>query len=582
MPTIDLRLLTEDAVKKARPPPIPRHAAVPEGSGFRCLWCLKTSPSATSFRGACDHAHGHLLWRAGCVTVCSLCGAFADKQTVLLTKGCRRFLNKRGKYNVKRIFDDHMHPVLDTALPEPHFWRRCTDAQTIVEPSDMQFLDAVGNFFENDPSSTHFGRVPDPSSYTVDDDEAPAAEDPIIRPLLLNTNKELALCVDLGDLPFKKAFYSSTAADDTKYSDAVRIRGPSDRPAPSASSSSRSGRSAPVLPGSSSSWHQNAAVATGAPFATASGSTMRTKFTFPSERCANPLLLNGVMPSSDDMLGHVNSSLPGRLRAARRAPDICEVDFFGLASSSSSTTATVSTIAPTVICHLPQAAGSSNDGYPHKKVKLNEEVHDVMELEVAAQAFDSTHVPTDIEVTPGLSMSKKNFDVLQNLSASASSFTATVSSMTPMLICDPPQNAGFSEDGVPLKKIKLNEVLPNEMELETAALAIDSKHVPIDIDGRSKPKNFDDLQNSPDSSDPFNGHGESHTVDDPPPFKKSKIADPTHDEDLNVDVVNPPDDVLCDEVVRILTNSGFGETDFNVLENAPPKKKYRITVKQPG
>ena len=106
-------------------------------------------------------------------------------------------------------------------------------------------------------------------------------------------------------------------------------------------------------------------------------------------------------------------------------------------------------------------------------------------------------------------------------------------------------------------------------ELEIYTKAPDPAHDSIAIDdtpGHFKSKNIDDLQNPSDPYDPFNVHGESFTVDDPPPFKKRKIVDPSHDENLIVDVVH--------------ISSGFGE--FNELENGPPKKKFRITRKQPG
>ena len=86
VPPFDRREITKETVARSRPVLTPRHAAVPDGKGFRCLWCLKTSPSASRFRGECTHAPGHLLWKAGELTICTLCGAFADKQTVLLTK----------------------------------------------------------------------------------------------------------------------------------------------------------------------------------------------------------------------------------------------------------------------------------------------------------------------------------------------------------------------------------------------------------------------------------------------------------------------------------------------------------------
>ena len=57
-------------------------------------------------------------------------------------------------------------------------------------------------------------------------------------------------------------------------------------------------------------------------------------------------------------------------------------------------------------------------------------------------------------------------------------------------------------------------------------------------------------------------------TDDSSPYKKSKIVDTTHDEGLGVDVL------------RILSNSGFGES--NELENPSLKKRYRATSKQPG
>ena len=140
------------------------------------------------------------------------------------------------------------------------------------------------------------------------------------------------MCLDFGERPFKKAFYSSTEADNSKYADVVR-----DRSVPSTTSAASfsSGSVAATTP--SSSWRQQAAVVTGAPFATATGSVMRSRFSLRTRRGPNPLLLNGAMPCSDDMLGLGLCDTRVRYRPEDHEPDICEVDFFGLPSSSSAT-----------------------------------------------------------------------------------------------------------------------------------------------------------------------------------------------------------------------------------------------------
>ena len=140
--------------------------------------------------------------------------------------------------------------------------------------------------------------------------------------------------------------------------------------------------------------------------------------------------------------------------------------------------------------------------------------------------------------------------------------------MTPTVVCDLPQAAGSSDDGHPHKKIKLNEELRDMTDLEVTTKVPDPAHDSIDIDdtpGHFKSKNIDDSQNLSDPFDPFNGHGESLTVDDPPPFKKRKIVDPSQD------------DIVIGDIVQ---SSGFGESIE--LENGPPKKRYRVTRKQPG
>ena len=154
------------------------------------------------------------------------------------------------------------------------------------------------------------------------------------------------------------------------------------------------------------------------------------------------------MPSSDVMLGHVNSSLPDRLRLAHHVPDICEVDFFGLASFSSSAATVLLTLTPTVKHDRAHVTGSSDDGHPHKKIKFNDGLRDKTELEVTTKVPDPAHDSIDIDDTPG----------------------------------------------------------------------------------HYKSKNIDDSQKLSDPYDPFNVHGESLTVDDPPPFKKRKIDDPSHDD----------------------------------------------------
>ena len=136
---------------------------------------------------------------------------------------------------------------------------------------------------------------------------------------------------------------------------------------------------------------------------------------------------------------------------------------------------------------------------------------------------------------------------------------------------DSAHDACSSDDIRPHKKSKIT--MHDQTALEAITDVPDPAHAASAIDdvlSLKKSKNVEDPQNQTAPDDLHEVPGESPTVDDAPPYKKSKI------------VVNPPDDVLSDEVVRILTNSGFGETDFNVLENAPPTKKYRVTGKQPG
>ena len=111
----------------------------------------------------------------------------------------------------------------------------------------------------------------------------------------------------------------------------------------------------------------------------------------------------------------------------------------------------------------------------------------------------------------------------------------------------------------------------DQTELEVTTDAPDHAHAVLAIDEvlvSEKSKSVEDPQNLKAPDDLLEVPGESLTVDDSPPYKKIKIVETTHDEDLGVDVV------------RILTNSGFGES--NVLENVPPPKRYRVTRKQQG
>ena len=270
VPPFDRREITKAVVDRSRPAATPKHAVVPDGEGFRCLWCLKTSPCATRFRGNCQHAPGHLLWKAGDVTICTLCGAFADKQTVLLTKACRGVINKRGKSNLKRVFDSHCHPVHDIALPVATHWQTCAGAQLHVEPTAMLLLDALGKFFKEpvegeapscessgadvgesrnptDADTTYAepvvttrcdlddknatiegaGEVFAPETFAFGDDAFRARDSgsdaDIVSPLVVDrtSSAAVAAALDLGDEAIKRAFYDKTKADGDKYSDAV-------------------------------------------------------------------------------------------------------------------------------------------------------------------------------------------------------------------------------------------------------------------------------------------------------------------------------------------------------------------------
>ena len=198
------------------------------------------------------------------MTICTLCGAFADKQTVLLTNGCRGSVNKRGKSNLKRVFDDHLHPVHNLAVPTATFWRKCAGAQDHADPDGMLLLDALGDFFDSGAlhhprgddcfssqdvdmpdlappvscSTEGAGEVSDNDSFAFGDDsfrdDAPAGSDlsfePVrTSPLVIHcsSSSAIAAALDLGDEAIKRAFYDATAADDTKYSDAVSGEVPS-------------------------------------------------------------------------------------------------------------------------------------------------------------------------------------------------------------------------------------------------------------------------------------------------------------------------------------------------------------------
>jgi len=110
----------------------PKHAVVPDGDRFRCLWCLHTSASKAQVeKSPCAHAGGHTLWRASGITICSKCGAYSQYCTRLLGKRCAGWSSASRNTGINRVFERNMHPVEDKKITSPIFWRKCVDQQSV-------------------------------------------------------------------------------------------------------------------------------------------------------------------------------------------------------------------------------------------------------------------------------------------------------------------------------------------------------------------------------------------------------------------------------------------------------------------
>ena len=115
--------LTSDSNRR-RTAPI-RHAPVSEGCRVRCGWCMRIATNVAALnRSSCIAASRHAIWKASGLSICLRCGAYSEKRSVLLSSPCTGVLSARGGYNVKRVFDTHLHPKHDVPVGPPIFWQR--------------------------------------------------------------------------------------------------------------------------------------------------------------------------------------------------------------------------------------------------------------------------------------------------------------------------------------------------------------------------------------------------------------------------------------------------------------------------
>ena len=353
VPPFDRKDLTKKIVDRSRPYVAPKHAIVPDGKSFRCLWCLKTSASSSRIRGDCLHAPGHLLWKAGDVTICTLCGGYADRQAVLLAKGCRGHVNKRGKHNLKRVFDLHLHPVQDLSVPAASYWRSAACSQEHRDPSALLLADALGEFFVNLKAGDGEDAATEVSAVQQDQFDAIGAPGPLeVRhpcggegqvfdnaifdfsedamqvdggepiPTSITCASNVAIAADLDlDEHIRRACYAKTEADNKKYSDAVS--GTEVGSSSLASSSSQVWTSAGTAPNRF------------ADVIIRESSRIRGRFTFPGDRGLSSSLfgLDKTLPCTDDLLGR------GVIDGGNSDTAFDHDHFFGLECTDSSSAA---------------------------------------------------------------------------------------------------------------------------------------------------------------------------------------------------------------------------------------------------
>ena len=137
------------------------------------------------------------------------------------------------------------------------------------------------------------GEVFDKDTFAFGDDSFRGEEPGLTSQLLVDRSSSAAIAaaLDLGDEAIKGAFYDVTAADATKYSDAVSGIGPS---------------SAGSEPSPSATWSVPSRVPSRLPnVIIRETSNLRGRFSFPIDRGPSPTLFGGsnVLPCTDDLLG---------------------------------------------------------------------------------------------------------------------------------------------------------------------------------------------------------------------------------------------------------------------------------------
>ena len=136
-PEQDRRAVTHTTIRKERRRAPPKHSLIQDGDVLRCLWCLKTASTADGFGGKCVHAAGHVLWKSAKITICSMCGCYSEKHTVMLQRPCRKVCKPQGRANLRRVFQEGKHPALDLDLPDPWLWRHCAPTQEQPHVEDI-------------------------------------------------------------------------------------------------------------------------------------------------------------------------------------------------------------------------------------------------------------------------------------------------------------------------------------------------------------------------------------------------------------------------------------------------------------
>ena len=69
------------------------------------------------------------MWKSDELIICILCAGFSSHSTRLLKHTCRRRRSAYGDNNIKRVFEQGLHPIYDKHVPHPELWLICKPLQ---------------------------------------------------------------------------------------------------------------------------------------------------------------------------------------------------------------------------------------------------------------------------------------------------------------------------------------------------------------------------------------------------------------------------------------------------------------------